>query len=202
MKKLILTLCLMALGATATDTFPVAVGGVGTNTFPVDGSDPDFISAMNYTNPGQLNPDANDYELGVVFTIDSAVSPGGGYVHGVIFHRFTANSGTHVGSLWRVSDQVRMAFVTFVNEVPGNSWQTQLFSSPVKIDPDTSYFISYSDVTGNFTWAPGGLASPISNPPITLLGGSQLKANNTPETFPIISNDTNYYVDVLWAEIQ
>ena len=85
---------------------------------------------------------ATGTEVGMKFR--SEVS---GKVTGVRFFKSTANTGTHVGSLWTTSG-TRLASVTFANE-SASGWQQALFSSPVSINANTTYVVSYFAPNGH-----------------------------------------------------
>jgi len=173
-------------------------------------SGPVFFSIWEDTDFGGTTSDIGDYELGVLFTVDSAVSPGGGWVHGIKFHKQTNNIGEHVGHLWRDSDQALMGTVVFANETAGGTgpegWQTQLFASPIKVAPDTKYIATYSLLGGRFTVTVGGLSASKSNPPLASVASAtdvtgNGRFNPTPGSFPgSMFNSTNYWVDLVWAD--
>ena len=82
-------------------------------------------------------------ELGLTFT--SSVS---GYVTGVRFYKGPGNTGTHIGNLWS-STGTLLASATFTNE-SASGWQTVTFSSPVLIQANLNYVVSYHTTTGYY----------------------------------------------------
>src|SRR5581483_6865936 len=80
-------------------------------------------------------------EVGVKFRSDSD-----GTVLGVRFYKLSsANSGTHIGSLWSAAGQL-LASATFTGET-SSGWQTVAFAAPVAINANTTYIASYHTTT-------------------------------------------------------
>ena len=65
------------------------------------------------------------------------------------FYKAAANTGTHVGSLWTAGGQ-RLAQATFTGET-ASGWQTVTFSSPVEVQPNTTYVASYHAPNGHYS---------------------------------------------------
>jgi len=61
--------------------------------------------------------------MGVAFRSDV-----GGYIAGIRFYKNSANTGTHVGSLWGSSETL-LATATFTSET-SSGWQQVNFSQP------------------------------------------------------------------------
>ncbi len=72
-----------------------------------------------------VESDANAVELGVKFQSDVD-----GSITGIRFYKSSANTGTHVGSLW-TSDGTLLAQETFTNETP-SGWQQVDFAKPAR----------------------------------------------------------------------
>ncbi len=71
-------------------------------------------------------PDAGDasaVEVGMKFTSDVS-----GTISGIRFYKSTANTGTHIGSLWTASGQL-LAQATFTDET-ASGWQNVTFADP------------------------------------------------------------------------
>jgi Domain of unknown function (DUF4082)/Fibronectin type III domain/Bacterial Ig domain len=142
--------------------------------------------------------DPSSVEVGVKFTAQEK-----GVVTGVRFYKATANTGTHIGSLWS-STGTLLASATFTNE-SASGWQQVTFASPVTIKAGTTYVASYLAPNGHYS-ATSAAFSPIgvSNPPLQALANETsvngVYSYSTTSTFPSSSfNATNYYVDVLYA---
>ena len=85
--------------------------------------------------------DPASIEVGVQF--QSSIN---GYITGIRFYKSSANTGTHIGSLWTSTGQL-LASATFTNET-ASGWQQVNFSQQVPITKDTTYVASYFAPTG------------------------------------------------------
>lgn len=161
---------------------------------------PSYLSLWSLTDTPE-HPyiiDANSYELGVLFKSDIM-----GNVVGLRFYKSPGNTGTHVGHLWTQGGTM-LAEVTFTGETE-SGWQTAMFSTPVSIQADTYYVISYLCPNGFYSinyyyWPPAHDNAPLHAP--TSEGGlSNGLFNDTPGSFPTSSfQASNYWVDVLFQE--
>jgi hypothetical protein len=140
--------------------------------------------------------DTDPIELGVKFKSDA-----GGQVTGVRFYKATANTGTHIGSLWSAAGTL-LARATFTGE-SASGWQSVTFSTAVDITAGTTYVVSYFAPNGHYSATGSVLSAAIDNPPLhTIANGSSpngVYAYNSTPTFP--NNDfnaTNYWVDALF----
>ncbi|WP_121252817.1 DUF4082 domain-containing protein [Solirubrobacter pauli] len=88
--------------------------------------------------------DAAPIEVGVKFRASVL-----GTVSGIRFYKGAANTGTHVGSLWDANGQI-LANATFQSE-SASGWQSVTFSSPVTIQPNTTYIASYHAPNGHYS---------------------------------------------------
>ncbi len=152
--------------------------------------------------------DPTPVEVGVKFRSDSF-----GTVSGMRFYKAAANTGTHVGSLWTAGGQ-RLAQATFTGET-ASGWQTVTFSSPVEVQPDTTYVASYHAPSGHYSAtaeyfyrapAPGpNGGADIDSPPLHAVqnvGGATngLFSYSPTSTFPVNSYAaSNYWVDVIFT---
>jgi methionine-rich copper-binding protein CopC len=141
--------------------------------------------------------DGSAVELGVKFRSSSS-----GSITGIRFYKGSQNTGTHIGSLWS-SAGTRLATATFSGEST-SGWQQVLFSAPVAISANTTYVASYHTNVGFYSATSSGLASAVTNGPLTapasgssggngvyLYGGGGFPTN----TFQA----TNYWVDVVFS---
>jgi predicted RNA-binding protein with TRAM domain len=140
--------------------------------------------------------DVSGVELGVKFTAETS-----GSIAGVRFYKASANTGTHIGSLWTAAG-TRLAQATFTSET-ASGWQTVTFSSPVAITANTTYVASYFAPSGHYSVTTEGLASGADNPPLHAVANSTsangVFAYGTSSSFPNSSyNAGNYSVDVLF----
>jgi hypothetical protein len=150
---------------------------------------------------------ATGTEVGMKFR--SEVS---GKVTGVRFYKSSANTGSHIGNLWTTSG-TRLASVTFSNET-ASGWQQALFSSPVSINANTTYVVSYFAPNGHtaqddsyFYPNPSprpDLFSSVDSPPLHALRHSNgtvngLARSGSSSAFPTASpSAANYWVDVMF----
>ena len=141
--------------------------------------------------------DASAVELGVKFRSDSF-----GIVSGIRFYKAAANTGTHTGSLWSAGG-TRLATATFTNET-ASGWQEVMFSSPVAVQPNTTYVASYRAPNGHYSVTSPGFSSAVDNAPLHALsnaaGPNGVYAYGAAGSFPSSSwNASNYWVDVLFT---
>ena len=71
-----------------------------------------------------------------------------GTISGVRFYKSAANTGTHTGSLWTADGQL-LRSAQFSSET-ASGWQTVTFSSPVQVEPNTTYVASYYAPNGHY----------------------------------------------------
>ncbi|QQQ79931.1 DUF4082 domain-containing protein [Saccharothrix sp. 6-C] len=144
--------------------------------------------------------DGSALELGVKWRAGQS-----GYVRGVRFYKSSGNTGRHTGSLWTSTGQ-RLATGTFTDET-ASGWQTLLFATPVAVEADTTYVVSYLTPTGRYS-ADMEYFSHFSRrrthlEPLTALPSSVDGPNGLYRYgggFPDRSSeDSHYWVDVVWA---
>jgi hypothetical protein len=141
--------------------------------------------------------DPNAVELGMKFRSDAA-----GQVIGVRFYKGATNTGTHLGNLWSATGQL-LATVTFSNET-ASGWQQATFPTPVSINPNTTYIISYHTQVGMYSHDNNYFTSQgAQNPPLRALQSGVDGPNGLyrygATGFPNQSyQDTNYWVDVVF----
>ena len=163
------------------------------------------------TNVTPSNPDSADptsIEVGVKFKSDVF-----GTLSGIRFYKASTNTGTHIGNLWTSSGQL-LARATFTGET-ASGWQQVTFSSPVIINPNTTYVASYFAPAGHYAETGGYFYPPPSPPPHG--GGSvdsaplhalrntgsttnAVYSYSSSSTFPTSTfNAENYWVDVMFS---
>ena len=121
--------------------------------------------------------DTSPVELGVKFT-----AANDGTITGIRFYKVPDNTGTHTGSLWS-SNGTLLATGTFSNEST-QGWEELDFSSPVSITAGTTYVASYHTSAGHYAVTPSGLASAVTNGPLTALASGGVYAYGAASTFP------------------
>lgn len=154
------------------------------------------------TTPGTLTAeDAGPLNLGLRFRVGVA-----GSVHGVRFYKGgPGNAGPHVGSLW-AADGTELASVSFGGET-ARGWQVGMFSTPVPVEPGTTYVVSYFAPYGRYSVDGGYFASTgYAEGPLEALrngeeGGNGLYRYGGSPALPAQTyNAANYWVDVLFVE--
>jgi hypothetical protein len=137
--------------------------------------------------------DPNAQTTGVRFQASSS-----GFITGVRFYKYADNTGSHIGTLWS-STGTLLASGTFTGET-STGWQELNFSSPVAVTAGTTYVASYFSSTGYPAYTAQGLASAVTNGPLTALAGGGVYAYGSSNTFPTNTyNNNNYWVDVVYA---
>ncbi|MCP3138209.1 DUF4082 domain-containing protein [Pyxidicoccus xibeiensis] len=191
------------LGLLALSLFTSCTGGTSDADLKAAASSPlaaeVSIFGASVTPTTLADPDTASVELGVKFR--SSVP---GTVAGIRFYKgSSANSGTHVGSLWSRSGQ-RLASATFTNET-ATGWQTVRFATPVSISANTTYVASYLSPRGRYSATGNAFASQgTTNGPLTALASGVDGENGVylygSGGFPTQSyQSTNYFVDVLFT---
>lgn len=146
------------------------------------------------------SPNASDgqvIEVGVKFR--SSIN---GFIYGIRFYKGISNTGTHIGTLWNTSG-TSLATDTFKNET-ASGWQEMYFDSPIAINSNTTYIASYLSqeyfaITANFFTSAG-----VTNGYLTALQAGIDGVNGVylyGGGFPNNGNTANYWVDVLFSEI-
>jgi len=142
--------------------------------------------------------DAGALEAGVKFRASSD-----GYVRGIKFYKGTGNTGVHTGSLWK-ADGTLLATGTFTGETT-NGWQTLTLPTSVAVTAGTTYIASYFAPTGHYSYDMSYFTGKSASlDPLTGLQSGTDGANGVylagSHGFPTQSyQDTNYWVDVVWA---
>jgi Domain of unknown function (DUF4082)/Fibronectin type III domain/Mo-co oxidoreductase dimerisation domain len=181
-------------------TFTVkATNSVGTSPESTHSAAATPINTIfDFATPATLDSgDAQSVELGVKFNSDTA-----GHITGIRFYKATANSGTHIGSLW-TSTGTLLASATFTGE-SASGWQQVNFSTPVAITAGTTYIAGYLDPKGHYSDTASGLTAAVNNVPLHTIANAT-SANGvyvytSTSTFPVNTfNASNYWVDVMFT---
>jgi hypothetical protein len=137
-----------------------------------------------------------------------------GQITGLRFYKSTANTGTHVGSLWTASGQL-LGQATFTTE-SASGWQSVSFSQPITVMPNTTYVAAYLAPNGHeagdpayFYPAPaptqaGG--SDYLSPPLSAVSNNSspngVFAYSNTSTFPTSTfGAANYWVDPVFMAV-
>ena len=138
-------------------------------------------------------PDNDGIEVGVTFSSDVA-----GKVSGVRFYKGPANTGSHIGSLWRADGQ-RLAVAVAADET-ASGWQTITFGTPVSIVPGTKYVVSYHSTVGQYAVTGGQFATGLDRAPLHVpAGGGAYQYDPNGGDFPGNTANHNYWVDVVFT---
>ncbi|MQY03478.1 DUF4082 domain-containing protein [Actinomadura macrotermitis] len=170
-----------------------------TTSFTTAGACPCTLWPSDATPTNPTNTDTASVELGVKFTADTA-----GWVTGVRFYKGAGNTGGHTGSLWRASDQTRLATGTFTNE-SASGWQTLKFSAPVQLTAGTQYVASYHAPNGRYAadgnYFNGALDNaPLHAPAKSVTGGNGVYRYGSATVYPNQTyNGANYWVDPVFT---
>jgi Domain of unknown function (DUF4082)/Bacterial Ig-like domain/Bacterial Ig domain len=136
--------------------------------------------------------DPNPNNLGVEFTPDED-----GTITGIRFYKGVGNDGTHVGSLWTASGTL-LGQVTFTDESTAG-WQQATFSTPISVTAGTTYVASYFTPDGYYAFTSEGLASAVTNGPLTVPVDGGVYSYGSSPAFPDNTyEDSNFWVDVVF----
>jgi hypothetical protein len=136
-------------------------------------------------------------ELGLAFMSDVP-----GYITGVRFYKSSQNLGTHDGYLWTAAGK-QLASVTFTNET-ASGWQQANFATPIAIEANTPYVVSYWSPKGHYADDAGYFAtSGVTNQMLYAPTSGQYGPNGSSATsnvFPSSSStSSNYWVDLVFT---
>jgi hypothetical protein len=142
-------------------------------------------------------PASQPAQLGLTFI--SGIS---GYVTGLRYYKSSANTGQHLGYLW-TSTGTLLASVTFTNESV-SGWQQANFATPIAIDANVPYVVSYWSTAGHYADDAGYFAtSAVTNHMLYAPPDGQYGPNgsySTNNAFPSSSSNlSNYWVDVVFS---
>ncbi|QWF79789.1 DUF4082 domain-containing protein [Amycolatopsis sp. CA-230715] len=175
-----------ALPAPATWTF--TTGKPRASTCPCTVWD-DFAAPAN-----PAVTDASPVEVGTKVRFD-----GKGEVLGVRFYKGEGNTGTHTGSLWSASGLL-LATGQFSGET-SSGWQTLTFSTPVVVQPNTTYVVSYFAPNGRYASDAGYFTGHSADygPMHAISGSNGVYRYGSGGGFPTSTyNGSNYWVDAIY----
>ena len=170
------------------------------NCITISPSGPFYHSVFNSTYPTTV-PSLNtgdSVELGMKFR--STVP---GFITGFRYYKGAGVTGVHTGHLWS-STGTLLASKVFTNET-SLGWQVATLTTPVAINANTTYVVSYFTESGNFSRTEFFFNQPVVNGLLKGLangedGGNGVYAYANTPTFPNGSfNSSNYYADVIFT---
>jgi hypothetical protein len=148
--------------------------------------------------PGASSFTGAEVELGMKFRSDEA-----GVISALRFYRSPDATGSHTGRLW-AADGTLLAEETYPS-ASGGGWQEVALTTPVPIQADTTYIVSYH-TPNDYVAEPGFFASSVAYGPLTGLADGTDGPNGVffygpPGSFPTDTfNAGNYYVDVVFED--
>ncbi|MGZ8943160.1 MAG: DUF4082 domain-containing protein [Methylobacter sp.] len=167
---------------------------------PVSASAASYSIWPNPVTPGFSYNNPRPIELGLKFRSDV-----GGNVTGVRFFKASGATGTHTGRL-RTAGGALLAEIAFTNET-ASGWQTQAFTTPVAIQPNTTYIISYYLADGNRRFSDTYdyfVAAGINNGPLHALRAGVDGPNGVfSDTGGLLTQNyrsSNYWVDLVFDD--
>ena len=149
------------------------------------------------TTPTHADGDTSAVELGVRFRSDTP-----GYITGLRFYKFAANTGEHIGNLWTGTGTL-LARASFTGET-ASGWQHVTFAAPVPITGNTTYIASYHTDTGHYAASNWFFTAGVDNAPLHALRDGVDGPNGVyrygPTGFPNQSfQAANYWVDPVFS---
>jgi hypothetical protein len=125
-----------------------------------------------------------------------------GYATGLRFYKSSTNLGPHQGYLWTITGTL-LGSVVFTNE-SASGWQQANFATPVAIDANKPYVVSYWAPEGQFADDAGYFAtSGVTNQMLYTPSDGQYGPNGShgsTNAFPASpSGSANYWVDVVFT---
>ena len=152
-------------------------------------------NAFSVWNPATQTVSAatdSDVELGLKFTSSQA-----GTITKIAFYKSTNDtSTTHTVTLWDAAGTSLGTASTSSETASG--WQVATFATPISVSSGVTYTASYRAANGQYSFTSAGLASNVTNGPLTALAGGGVYQYNG--GFPAQSfNNTNYWVDVVFV---
>lgn len=142
---------------------------------------------------GIANASGNAVNLGVKFRTSVAAS----MTH-CWFYKIATDTGTHVCTVYRVSDGSTVGTVDFADESE-SGWQDQAFASALNIAANEDYIVTVSHPTGNWTSTPDFFATTYTNGNLTATTSGTDYAGRyvygATMAYPVNDSARNYWVD-------
>lgn len=149
----------------------------------------DYVTLLTTQVPALIGTDGS-YELGMKFKASQT-----GQVARIRFYKPELETGTHTGHIWKPSGQL-LGSAVFTGE-SASGWQEAELAATVDILKDSVYIVSVNCNT-RYGATVEGLASVITNGPLSSIAGGNGVLHNDPGTFPDITsgNNANYFRDI------
>ncbi|WP_089909975.1 DUF4082 domain-containing protein [Chitinophaga rupis] len=128
-------------------------------------------------------------ELGMQFKASSS-----GTITKFRYYKVAGETGTHTGRLWSANGRLLKTAVFSAETDTG--WQTVTLDTPYPISADTVYIIAVNALS-HYAATTQGLATVITNGPLSSIAGNNGRYNYTTGGFPASTYDnTNYFRDI------
>src|SRR5690606_11835893 len=180
--------------ASFTYTVEDGQGGSSTATVNMVVAPPDTTVKLFPTEVSPTMPAVNDplsVELGVHFTATTA-----GTIKGIRYYKSAQDTGTHTGSAWSATGQLRARPTVSYEATSG--WQAVTSSQPITVAAGTTDVASYHS-NGFYSASPNYCTTSHTNGVLTAPANAGVYAYGNSSVFPTQSyNATNYWVDVIF----
>lgn len=179
---------------------PGSVGSSSNININITGASTTATSIFQPTDVPAVPTDNDGIAIEVGMKFRSTIA---GNITGVRYYKGAGVTGTHTGHLW-TSTGTLLAEATFVNET-SSGWQQVLFSSPVAINPGTTYVVSYFSAGGYYSVTNPYFTQAVVNGQLRGLatgedGGNGLYLYTNNSAFPTNNfQSSNYWVDVVFS---
>jgi len=180
---------------TAKDVNGVALDAASAWSFTTQGVDlpegqcPCSLFPESSTPTVASDADRDSVTVGVKFSVQVA-----GKITAIKFYKGTANTGTHVGSLW-AANGTQLSTATFQNEST-TGWQTVTLPSPISVTPGQTYTAAYLAPAGGYAVTAGQFSTGYTRGPLTV--GADGGAFTYSGGFPSQTSTAGYGVDVIF----
>ncbi|WP_343305419.1 DUF4082 domain-containing protein [Chitinophaga niabensis] len=132
------------------------------------------------------------YELGMKFQSSQS-----GTITQIRYYKYSGENGAHTGRLWSAAG-TQLTSVTFTGET-ASGWQTATLSTPYAISANTTYVVTVNS-NARYGATTGGLATAVTNGPLSTIVGSNGVYGTTLGAFPTSSyNNSNYFRDITFV---
>jgi hypothetical protein len=131
--------------------------------------------------------DGRSYELATKIHSTQSI-----HVTAIRFYKASAESGTHVGTLWDATGHM-LAQVTFTNET-ASGWQTATLSTPVDLAANADYYVG-TNINKNYVDSSLSTLGSIASNGLTVTGGY----SGPTGLLPTANTAKAYFVDLVFS---
>lgn len=188
--NLFLLAALLVTGCSKTKSLEALEGG---RVLAVSDEEEETYNVFTTQTPTVSDTDG-PYEMGMKFK--SILK---GKITQIRYYKYSGETGTHTGRLWSETG-TQLASVAFTGET-ASGWQTATLGTPYEISTDSVYVVTVNSNTV-YGATPGGLASAVTNGPLSTVVGSNGVFGTTLGAFPTSTyNGGNYFRDITFEVI-